>query len=67
MRSFAQSLLRDHRVRFLAVGATNTLIGYLVFSALTLWVFGLPYQPRLLLSLAAASLVLAPVVAVFGA
>ncbi|MDJ0337596.1 GtrA family protein [Cryobacterium sp. PH31-O1] len=32
-------LLRDQRVRFLAVGATNTLVGYLVFSAFTLWVF----------------------------
>lgn len=38
-----------------------------LMAGLTLWVFGLPYQPRLLLSLAAASLVLAPVVAVFGA
>ncbi|WP_241984334.1 GtrA family protein [Cryobacterium sp. Hb1] len=31
--------LRDQRVRFLAVGATNTLVGYLIFSAFTLWVF----------------------------
>ena len=26
-------------MRFLAVGATNTLVGYLIFSAFTLWVF----------------------------
>ncbi|WP_233197435.1 GtrA family protein [Cryobacterium sp. N21] len=32
-------LLRDQRVRFLAVGATNTAVGYLVFSFFTLWVF----------------------------
>ncbi|SEM94687.1 GtrA family protein [Cryobacterium sp. TMT1-3] len=31
--------LRDQRVRFLAVGATNTAVGYLVFSFFTLWVF----------------------------
>ena len=33
------SFLQDQRVRFLAVGATNTLVGYVVFSAFTLWVF----------------------------
>ncbi|WP_241987574.1 MULTISPECIES: hypothetical protein [unclassified Cryobacterium] len=33
------SFLQDQRVRFLAVGATNTLVGYLVFSAFTVWVF----------------------------
>ena len=32
-------LLRDHRLRFVAVGATNTAVGYLVFGALTVWVF----------------------------
>ncbi|WP_104088540.1 GtrA family protein [Cryobacterium sp. N19] len=32
-------LLRDQRVRFLTVGATNTAVGYLVFSFFTLWVF----------------------------
>jgi len=31
-----------------------------------LWVFGLPYQPRLLLGLAALSLVLGPLLAVFA-
>jgi putative flippase GtrA len=29
----------DQRVRFLAVGGFNTVLGYLTFSALTLWVF----------------------------
>lgn len=29
----------DQRVRFLLVGGTNTAVGYLVYSALTLWVF----------------------------
>ncbi|HGA2318705.1 TPA: DUF3325 domain-containing protein [Pseudomonas putida] len=32
----------------------------------TLWVFGLPYQPRLLLGLAALSLVLGPLLALFA-
>jgi putative flippase GtrA len=32
-------LLADQRVRFLAVGGFNTVLGYLTFSALTLWVF----------------------------
>ncbi|MDJ0377146.1 GtrA family protein [Cryobacterium sp. PH31-L1] len=32
-------LLGDQRVRFLAVGATNTAVGYLVFSLFTVWVF----------------------------
>ncbi len=39
MREFFGRLLRDQRVRFLMVGATNTLVGYVIFSALTLWVF----------------------------
>ena len=39
MRSLIGRLARDQRIRFLAVGATNTLVGYLVFSAFTLWVF----------------------------
>lgn len=39
MRRFFGTLIADQRVRFLAVGATNTLVGYLIFSALTLWVF----------------------------
>ncbi len=33
----------------------------------TLWVFGLPYQPRVLLGLAAVSVVLGPLLAVLGA
>ena len=40
--------IRDQRVRFLAVGATNTLVGYLVFSAFTLWVFADVYLGYLL-------------------
>lgn len=39
MRELITRLVGDQRVRFLAVGATNTIIGYVVFSALTLWVF----------------------------
>jgi len=38
-----------------------------LMAGVTLWVFGLPYQPRLLLGLAAASVVLGPLLAVFGA
>jgi hypothetical protein len=38
----------------------------LVMAAGTLWVFGLPYQPRLLLGLAAASVVVGPLLAVFA-
>lgn len=36
-------------------------------AGLLLWVFGLPYQPRLLLGLAAISLVLGPVLALWPA
>lgn len=32
-------LLADQKVRFLLVGGFNTVLGYLTFSALTLWVF----------------------------
>jgi len=32
-------LAQDQRIRFLAVGATNTFVGYVLFSAFTLWVF----------------------------
>jgi hypothetical protein len=35
-----------------------------LMAGVTLWVFGLPYQPRLLLGLAAVSLVLGPLLAV---
>lgn len=31
--------LDDQRVRFLIVGATNTAIGYAIYSVLTIWVF----------------------------
>ncbi|WP_252091159.1 DUF3325 domain-containing protein [Pseudomonas sp. MWU13-3659] len=37
-----------------------------LMAGVTVWVFGLPYQPRLLLGLAAASLVLGPVLAVLA-
>ncbi|MFJ4383958.1 DUF3325 domain-containing protein [Pseudomonas sp. NPDC089408] len=37
-----------------------------IMAGVTLWVFGLPYQPRLLLGLAAASVVLGPLLAVFA-
>ncbi len=40
--------VRDQRIRFLAVGATNTVVGYLVFSAFTLWVFADVYLGYLL-------------------
>lgn len=35
-----------------------------MMAGVTLWVFGLPYQPRLLLGLAAVSVVLGPMLAV---
>ncbi|MGJ7547217.1 DUF3325 domain-containing protein [Pseudomonas alloputida] len=38
----------------------------LLMAGATLWVFGLPYLPRALLSLAAVSLVLGPLLAVFA-
>jgi len=37
-----------------------------LMAGVTVWVFGLPYQPRLLLGLAAISLVLGPLLAVFA-
>lgn len=37
-----------------------------MMAGVTVWVFGLPYQPRLLLGLAAASVVLGPLLAVFA-
>ncbi|MCG8296320.1 DUF3325 domain-containing protein [Pseudomonas entomophila] len=37
-----------------------------LMAGVTVWVFGLPYQPRLLLGLAAASLLLGPVLAVLA-
>lgn len=49
-------------------GMANGVVEWsaILMAGLTLWVFGLPYQPRLLLGLAAASVVLAPLLAVFG-
>ncbi|HDS1737308.1 DUF3325 domain-containing protein [Pseudomonas sp. BP8] len=37
-----------------------------LMAGVTLWVFGLPYQPRLLLGMAALSVVLGPLLAAFG-
>ncbi|WP_027595275.1 DUF3325 domain-containing protein [Pseudomonas sp. LAIL14HWK12:I7] len=37
-----------------------------LMAGVTLWVFALPYQPRLLLGLAAISVVLGPLLAVLG-
>ncbi|QVM90592.1 DUF3325 domain-containing protein [Pseudomonas entomophila] len=37
-----------------------------LMAGVTVWVFGLPYQPRLLLGLAAASLLLGPVLALLA-
>ncbi|WP_150307186.1 GtrA family protein [Planctomonas psychrotolerans] len=39
MRRLAITVLRDQRIRFLIVGGINTLVGYLVYAALTVWVF----------------------------
>ncbi|QXH47763.1 DUF3325 domain-containing protein [Pseudomonas xanthosomatis] len=55
----------------LAVQAQGWALGLVEWTALlmagaTLWVFGLPYQPRLLLGLAAASLVLGPLLTVLA-
>lgn len=50
-------LILDQRVRFLIVGATNTLVGYVVFAALTHWIFDevfLGYLISLALSYAVA-------------
>lgn len=37
-----------------------------LMAGVTLWVFGLPYQPRLLLGAAAVSLILGPMLALFA-
>ena len=56
----------------LAVAAQGLALGLVQWCAvsmagLLLWVFGVPYWPRALLGLAAASVMLAPLLAVFGA
>ena len=48
MHALLDRLARDQRVRFLAVGVTNTAVGYLVFSVFTLWVFADVYLGYLL-------------------
>lgn len=55
----------------LAVYTQGVALGLVQWTALlmagaTLWVFGLPYQPRLLLVLAAVSLVLGPLLAMLA-
>jgi putative flippase GtrA len=55
MRSRLLALLRDQRIRFLAVGATNTLVGFLLFTLFTLTIFAhvpLGYLASLVLSYA---------------
>jgi putative flippase GtrA len=39
VREGVARLVADQRIRFLAVGGFNMVLGYLTFSALTLWVF----------------------------
>lgn len=52
------ALLRAVHLEGLALGLVEWTA--LLMAGLTLWVFGLPYQSRLLLGLAAGSLVAAP-------
>ncbi|AIZ34031.1 DUF3325 domain-containing protein [Pseudomonas parafulva] len=59
------ALLLAVHLRGLALGLVEWTA--LLMAGLTLWVFGLPYLPRVLLGLAGASLVLAPLLAVFAA
>lgn len=57
MRTFLQRLSADQRVRFLAVGATNTVVGYGLYAALTIWVFATApfgYLASLIISYACA-------------
>ncbi|MGG5291487.1 DUF3325 domain-containing protein [Pseudomonas shirazensis] len=58
------SLILAVNIRGLAFGLVEWFA--LVMAGLTLWVFGLPYQPRLLFGLALVSVVLGPVLAVVG-
>jgi putative flippase GtrA len=39
MRRFIMTIVRDQRFGFLAVGATNTIVGFAIYTVLTLWVF----------------------------
>ena len=57
MRERMARLLGDQRVRFLLVGAVNTVVAYVLFAALTSWVFGdapLGYLLSLVVSYAVA-------------
>ena len=58
----ALSLMLAVHLRGWAYGLVEWLA--VLMAGVTLWVFGWPYQPRLLLGLAAASLVLGPLLAV---
>ncbi|MHA6161961.1 DUF3325 domain-containing protein [Pseudomonas sichuanensis] len=58
------SLVLAVHLRGLALGLVEWIA--VLMAGVTLWVFGLPYQPRLLVGLAAASLVLGPLLAVLA-
>ena len=60
----ALSLVLAVQLRGWALGLVEWIA--VLMAGVTLWVFGLPYQPRLLLGLAAASVVLGPLLAVIG-
>ncbi|MEX5343994.1 DUF3325 domain-containing protein [Pseudomonas sp. I2] len=60
----ALSLVLAVHLRGWALGLVEWIA--VLMAGVTLWVFGLPYQPRLLLGLAAASLVLGPLLAVLA-
>lgn len=60
----ALSLLVALQGRGLALGLVEWIA--VLMAGVTLWVFALPYQPRLLLGLALASVVLGPVLAIVG-
>lgn len=40
MKKHLLRLVQDERIRFLVVGGINTVLGYAIYSALVLWVFG---------------------------
>lgn len=58
------SLVLAVHLQGLALGLVEWIA--VLMAGVTLWVFGLPYQPRLLVGLAAASLVLGPLLAVLA-
>lgn len=53
--NLATTLVNDQRIRFLAVGGVNTVVGYGLFAALDLYVFaGIPFGYLLSLALSYA-------------